>query len=207
MKKNQHKKLYPLLKKPEIPDILNYTQIRDLLALNGITLTERTMNYYKTIGLMPKPIPRSENPKGDKRGYYPSWVHINLLAVHFLLHLCGQSLKDIRNLKDKVAPQIHGFHFYIELLDLYEAVLKKAFTAAPPLILYKINKTFIEALKKTGIPYLKNLEHLILARVNYDDPQLKTARDKLAQKIALIVISKLEEKNSKEWELWGKSKK
>ena len=62
----------------------------------GVEVTWRTLNYYKSLGLLPKPT----RIKGDKKGYYPSEVIDDLVLYHFLQNDIGFTLKEIKELRD-----------------------------------------------------------------------------------------------------------
>ena len=62
----------------------------------GVEVTWRTLNYYKSLGLLPKPT----RIKGDKKGYYPTEVIDDLILYHFLQNDIGFTLKEIKELRD-----------------------------------------------------------------------------------------------------------
>lgn len=78
-------------------EYINFDQIIEKCKRTGINVTWRKLNYYKTLGLLPKAI-RIEK---DKRGYYPAFVVFVLSAYDFLQHHLGLTLDEIKKLVDR----------------------------------------------------------------------------------------------------------
>ena len=78
-------------------DYISGDEIIEKCKCKGIEVSWRKLNYYKTLGLLPKAI-RIEK---DKRGYYPSYIVFVLSAYHFLQHHLGMTLDEIKKLVDK----------------------------------------------------------------------------------------------------------
>ena len=74
----------------------NCDKIIEDCKIIGVEVTWRTLNYYKSLGLIPKPT----RIKGDKKGYYPAEVIDDLVLYHFLQNDIGFTLKEIKELRD-----------------------------------------------------------------------------------------------------------
>ena len=75
---------------------INCGKIIEDCEVIGVEVTWRTLNYYKSLGLLPK----STRIKGDKKGYYPSEIIDDLVLYHFLQNDIGFTLKEIKELRD-----------------------------------------------------------------------------------------------------------
>ncbi len=78
-------------------------------------MTWRTIHYYKSLGLIPSPVPRSQNPKGDKRGHYPRTVLVYFRTYYFLQNHLGFTLAEIKRLIKKL-----NFVFLTDGLSYYK---------------------------------------------------------------------------------------
>lgn len=76
---------------------INYDEIIKRCEGEGIDVTWRKLNYYKTLGLLPK----AERQEKDKRGYYPEFMIFVLAIYHFLQNNVGMTLEEIGKLVTK----------------------------------------------------------------------------------------------------------
>jgi len=63
----------------------------------GVEVTWRKLNYYKSLGLLPK----AERLEGDKRGFYSQMFVLVLLVYNFLQNHLMFTLNQIKNMIDK----------------------------------------------------------------------------------------------------------
>ena len=151
------------------PDLLSYDDIINELKQQGISMSLRTLNYYKSLGLIPKPVPRGENPKGDRRGHYPRKVLVYFRAYYFLQNHLGFTLKEIKSLVKKFAYHMEGLvpknPFYSWIIFTYTCFLDDVLTEVKKkikdyngveIILF-INYQYKKALKESGISYLAGI--------------------------------------------------
>lgn len=80
----------------KLADRLTYDDIIKDCKTIGIEVTWRTLNYYKSLGLLPKPT----KVEGSKRGYYPTEITNDLILYHFLQNDIGFTLKEIKDLRN-----------------------------------------------------------------------------------------------------------
>ena len=84
-----------------IEELISYDKIRELTADLGMDVTWRKLNYYKSLGLLP----RALRKPGDKRGYYSYYVFYDLFVFNFLQNNLGFTLQEIKKLiKDFKLP-------------------------------------------------------------------------------------------------------
>ncbi|MBL7197748.1 MAG: hypothetical protein ISS47_06580 [Candidatus Omnitrophica bacterium] len=187
--------------------LFNYQQVIELCKTFGIPMTLRTMNYYKSLHLIARPVPRRENPKGERKGYYPHWTVTNIIVIHFLQHSCSQTLRNIKAFKDNIMGKhadnkydISSLWFFVELIEIYDVFYKKLFSSSLPFSLstFLINGAFIEAVKKLGIGYLKSLRPLI------DEKKIKPLRNKLGDRIAKNVAYAIWQAEGKQQAIYRK---
>jgi len=77
-------------------EYLSYDKIINDCKEAGIEITWRTLNYYKSLGLLPGPT----RMKGDKKGYYPREIVNDLMLYYFLQKNVGFTLRQIKKLRD-----------------------------------------------------------------------------------------------------------
>ena len=185
------------------------------IGLIGGMSWRSTINYYKTLGLIPKPCPRAENPKGDKRGHYHKDVLLDLAAIHFLRHYCGLSLGEIKKFRNNAVSEEYRYMFYSELLSTYTSLWRKLedfdrirnmqtlnmLLRVPAILLF--NRLFIETLRETGLPQVKYLGKWGPNKFSINGEDVKKAEgekqkllDELVEKI-LNKIFKISEKEDK----------
>ncbi len=151
-----------------------YISYEDLITkckAAGFNLTWRTLNYYKSLGLLPK----SERIQGDKRGYYLRQTVEVLLNYHFLQQQIGLTLTEIKDLldkfsskfipKDKLHIPVAGKYFiFSQMIEAtYGFFLKRTISKMSDIVgnrgvvlISALNSSYRELLLERGVDYLVN---------------------------------------------------
>lgn len=148
--------------------LINYDNIIELGKVEGMNITWRKLNYYKTLGLLPK----SQRVPGDKRGYYPASVFQDLRVYNFLQNSLGFTLDEIKEIVDRFQKwklrselkQIYGntiITAYVE--KAYTDYLRQAYDVVGFIVqdnailgLSVINGYFKDSLSSFGFDYLED---------------------------------------------------
>ena len=89
--------------------LITYDDIIEQCAEAGISVTWRKLNYYKSLGLLPK----SQRVEKDKRGYYPSYITQFIFIYYFLQNNLSFTLEEIRGLiKRFKLPPVSGEQYF-----------------------------------------------------------------------------------------------
>ncbi|MFA6635715.1 MAG: MerR family transcriptional regulator [Candidatus Omnitrophota bacterium] len=136
----------------------------------GLSLTWRTLNYYRKLGLLPPP----ERIPYDKCKYYPKTILKDLAVYYFLQNYLGFTLEEIKILGDKFKlpkfQQMYGQQHF----NLFTAWVKQTYNAfykvysqggrdrssfdleqAAILSLMNLNASYKKKFEESGVEYLK----------------------------------------------------
>ena len=145
-------------------ELVSYDEIINHAKKLGINVTWRKLNYYKSIGLLPKPV----RVEGDKRGHYPFSVIRELTVCYFLQNSLGFTLEEIKGLLDNFglfsSEQRDLFSYWVEKTygvfiqeSFSDKEINKEFQGVGVTTLVVLNAFYKEALMQNGISYLKKI--------------------------------------------------
>ena len=105
----------------QLKDLISFDDVVTACGVNKLGVTWRKLNYYKSLGLLPK----AERLAGDKRGYYPYIVIFYLELYLFLQNNLGYTLQEIKQLMNESGIPAETFLLYV--IDSYKAFLIRVF--------------------------------------------------------------------------------